>query len=248
MPIFRTFFLPIHGTMIVADISHQEPRFTAVLSEDKNLTSIFANKEDIHSGVTKLLFSLDEVEKKDPRRKVGKEVGLGLVYGLSAEGLYGRLKEVAPEITDLTVEKCQDFLDTYFHKFPAVKKMIDKLVREGHKNEYVRSIYGRKIHINIHSNGWERACVNYPHQSSGADMLKAWSVELLRLTREKDIPFGLTMQIHDEIVLDVSPDMVDVYLELIDKAFHKAVELVVPNSPVPFVYEVGTGDSWACKE
>jgi len=248
MPVFRTFFLPIHGAMIVADISQQEPRFTAVLSGDKNLTSIFANKEDIHSGVTKLLFSLDELDKKDPRRKVGKEVGLGLVYGLSAEGLLGRLKEVAPEITDLTVEKCQGFLDSYFHKFPSVKRMIDRLVKEGHKNEYVRSIYGRKIHINIHSNGWERACVNYPHQSSGADMLKAWSVELLRLTREKDIPFGLTMQIHDEIVLDVSPDMVEVYLELIDQAFHTAVKLVVPDSPVPFVYEVGTGENWAVKE
>ena len=247
MPIYRTFFLPINGTMIVADISQQEPRFTAVLSGDKNLTSIFANSEDIHSGVTKLLFSLDELDKKDPRRKVGKEVGLGLVYGLSAEGLLGRLKEVAPEITDLTVEKCQGFLDSYFHKFPSVKKMIDRLVKEGHRNEYVRSIYGRKIHINIHSNGWERGCVNYPHQSSGADMLKAWSVELLRLTREKDIPFGLTMQIHDEIVLDVPTDMVEIYLELIDKAFHTAVELVVPDSPVPFVYEVGIGSSWACK-
>ena len=89
--------------------------------------------------------------------------------------------------------------------------------------------------------------MNYPHQSSGADMLKAWSVELLKLTREANIPFGLTMQIHDEIVLDVSPDMVEVYLELIDKAFHTAVKLVVPDSPVPFVYEVATGDTWACK-
>ena len=89
--------------------------------------------------------------------------------------------------------------------------------------------------------------MNYPHQSSGADMLKAWSVELLRLTREANIPFGLTMQIHDEIVLDVSTDMVETYLALIDKAFHTAVKLVVPDSPVPFVYEVGTGDNWACK-
>lgn len=248
MPIFRTFFLPIHGVNIVADISQQEPRFTAVMSGDPNLTEIFSNSEDIHSGVTKLLFSLDELDKKDPKRKVGKEVGLGLVYGLSAEGLLGRLKEVAPEITDLTIEKCQGFLDSYFKKFPAVKKMIDKLVKEGFKNEFVRSIYGRKIHVNIHSNGWERGCVNYPHQSSGADMLKAWSIELLKLTREKDIPFGLTMQIHDEIVLDVPTNMVDIYLELIDKAFYKAVELVVPDSPVPFVYEVGTGESWACKE
>lgn len=248
MPQYREFFLPIHGTMIVADISQQEPRFTAVMSGDPSLTEIFSNSEDIHSGVTKLLFSLDELDKKDPRRKVGKEVGLGLVYGLSAEGLLGRLKEVAPEIQDLTIDKCQGFLDSYFKKFPAVKKMIDKLVKEGFKNEYVRSIYGRKIHVNIHSNGWERACVNYPHQSSGADMLKAWSVELLRLTREADIPFGLTMQIHDEIVLDVPTDMVETYLELIDKAFHRAVELVVPNSPVPFVYEVGMGESWAAKE
>jgi DNA polymerase I-like protein with 3'-5' exonuclease and polymerase domains len=56
------------------------------------------------------------------------------------------------------------------------------------------------------------------------------------------------MQIHDEIVLDVSPDMVEVYLELIDQAFHTAVKLVVPDSPVPFVYEVGTGENWAVKE
>ena len=72
-------------------------------------------------------------------------------------------------------------------------------------------------------------------------------VALLELTRQANLPYGLVMQIHDEIVLDVPTDWVETYLELIDKAFHTAVELVVPDSPVPFVYEVCTGDSWACK-
>ena len=251
MPIFREFFVPINGTMIVADISQQETRFTAVLSKDETLTKVFVNGEDVHSLITKMLFSLDSLEKSDTRRKIGKETGLGIAYGLSAEGLRGNLREKAPELfkdgNNVTVEQCQGYIDQYFKKFPTVRKALDKLIKDGHRDEYVRSIYGRKVHINIHSNGWERACMNYPHQSSGADMLKAWSVELLKLTREANLPFGLTMQIHDEIVLDVPTDMVETYLALIDKAFHTAVELVVPESPVPFVYEVATGDTWACK-
>ena len=250
MPVFREFFISKYGedgVIIVADVSQQEPRITALLSKDPTLIAAFNNGEDVHSAVAKTLFGLDEIEKSDPRRKIGKEVGLGIAYGLSADGLYTNLKEKAPEIENLTVEKCQEFIDNYFKKFPAVKRMVDRLVQEGYRNEYVRTPAGRKIHINIHANGWERACMNYPHQGGGVDMLKPWTYFLLEYTRQAGIPFGLTMLIHDEVVLDVRKELLDTYLELIDKSFKDAVALAVPNSPVPFIYEVGHGDSWACK-
>ena len=90
--------------------------------------------------------------------------------------------------------------------------------------------------------------MNYPHQGGGVDMLKPWTYFLLEYTRQAGIPFGLTMLIHDEVVLDVRKELLDTYLDLIDKSFKDAVALAVPNSPVPFIYEVGHGDSWACKE
>ncbi|MBE0573334.1 hypothetical protein IH575_00320 [Candidatus Dojkabacteria bacterium] len=252
MPVFREFFITNMGTMIVADVSQQEPRITALLSNDPTLVSVFNNKEDIHSTITKLIFGLDEVDKHDPRRKIGKEIGLGMAYGLSAEGLRSNLKEKAPELfengKDLTVSECQAFIDKYFKKFPAVKTALDQIVKNGFKNEYVSSPAGRKIHINIHANGWERGCMNYPHQSGGVDMLKVWCRFILDETRARGIPFGMSMLIHDEVVMDVKTELLDVYKEILGIAFDKAIDLLLPNSPVPFVYEVGTGESWACKE
>lgn len=251
-PKFRDFFIPNEDVLIVADISQQEPRFTALISGDKTLTDIFRNKEDIHSGVTKEIFGLDEVDKKDSRRKVGKETGLGVVYGLTADGLRSNLKEKAPELfsdgKNLTVADCQEFIDKYFNRFPKVRNMVDRLKTEGFKREHVRTPFGRKVWINTHSNGWENACVNYPHQGGGADMTKAWLISIYKETKERGIPFGVCMTVHDEVVLDVKKELLDEYLDVVDKAFSTAVELIVPDSPVPFVYEVGHGDKWSCKE
>jgi len=248
MPVFRSLFIPRNGKYIIADVSQQEPRITALLSMDKNLINIFANHEDVHLMVTRMLFEDETIQKDDPRRKIGKEINLGIVYGLTAIGLLGRLKEVLDDPGELDEEKCQTYIDAYFNKFPRVKTMLDRAVQDGHRLEFTTTPYGRRAYLNIHAMGWENNCKNNPVQGGGADMTKAWMARLWEACRIVHLPFPVCMVIHDELVLDVPEDMLDNYVLLLKEAFKQAVELVFPGSPVPFEFEYIVGDNWGEKK
>lgn len=249
MPIFRTFFLPIWGTHIIADVSQQEPRLTALASKDKNLTAIFVNHEDVHTATARLIFEDPTIVKGDERRKIGKETGLGIVYGLTAQGLTAKLKEV---VTDPNIEinddKSQGYIDIYFRKFPRVKSYLDRVVMEGHKNEFVTTYYGRRCWINIHNYGWENNCKNAPIQGGGADMIKMWQIKLWNLCRQEQVRYPVCLVVHDEIVLDVAQDEVEFYLRILDLAFKEAIETLYPESPVPFEFEHSEGPNWGAKK
>jgi len=249
MPVFRTLFIPRYDKMVIADVSQQEPRLTAMVSKDKNLINAFINKEDIHLFVARMLFDDPTIEKSDPRRKIGKEVGLGTTYGLTAIGLTAKLKEVIDDTEmEISEEKSQQYIDRYFERFPRVKSMLDKAVSDGHRNEYVETPYGRRCHINIHAQGWENNCKNAPIQGGGADMTKAWLIKLWENCGELGIRYPVCLVVHDEIVLDVSENELDTYVSLLQKSFEAAIEMLYPDSPVPFEFEYVVGDNWGAKQ
>jgi DNA polymerase-1 len=247
--IFRTLFIPRYGVHIIADVSQQEPRLTALVSKDKNLIGAFVNREDIHTFVTRMIFEDQSIVKADPRRKIGKETGLGVVYGLTAQGLTAKLKEVVDDPSmEINDEKSQGYIDLYFQKFPRVKSMLDRVVADGHKNEFVTTYYGRRCWINIHGYGWENNCKNSPIQGGGADMTKMWQIRLWELCREQGVRYPMCLVVHDEIVLDVSPDEQDLYIGLLNTAFEQAIATLYPDSPVPFEFEHAEGPNWGAKK
>jgi DNA polymerase-1 len=79
-----------NNTLIVADYSQQEPRVLADLCQDENLVNLFLNGDgDTHTLVAEKMFSVIEgkpvkIDKKDPRRQIGKILNLKLNYGGSA--------------------------------------------------------------------------------------------------------------------------------------------------------------------
>lgn len=248
MPIFRTLFIPRYDQMIVADVSQQEPRITALMSKDKALVKAFNDHEDIHLFIARTIFDDFTIQKSDIRRKIGKRTGLGIVYGFTAVGLSSKLKEEIDDPTfEINEDKAQEYIDAYFRKFPRVKIMLDQLVAFGHRHEYVTTAFGRRCWINIHAMGWENNCKNSPFQGGGADMTKLWQVKLWERCRNGGHRYPLVMPIHDELVLDVSDDEVPMYLDLLDVAFKETIQILFPDSPIPFEFEHFEGANWGVK-
>jgi len=241
-PQFRTFFIPRDNhVMIVADISQQEPRLLAVLSQDSALIEAFNSGTDVHLEVARRIFNNPELTKENKfERSVGKAINLGISYGLTAKGL--------SENAGIPIEEAEAIIVEYFNHYPGVERYMQEYRDKAMEYGYVETLSGRRIYINPYSKDWMNVAVNAPIQGSGADMTKLWIINIWRICKKLGIQFPLVATVHDEIVLDVPKEDVYDYLEIVGKAFEQAVNKLIPNSPVPFIYEAEYGTSWACKQ
>ena len=85
----------------------------------------------------------------------------------------------------------------------------------------------------------ERIAVNTPLQGTAADLIKLAMVHLdARLTSEG---YGarMTIQVHDELVLEVPDDEVGAVTDIVRTEMESAIEL-----DVPLVVDVGVGGNW----
>ena len=84
-----------------------------------------------------------------------------------------------------------------------------------------------------------RAAANAPIQGSSADIIKLAMIQLQAAIEQQELPARLLLQVHDELVLEVDPQVLDTTRELVVSTMEKAVEL-----SVPLVAETGVGANW----
>ena len=84
-----------------------------------------------------------------------------------------------------------------------------------------------------------RAAANAPIQGSSADIIKVAMVQLQAELHRQGLPAQLLLQVHDELVLEVSPDALEATKSLVVETMENAVKL-----SVPLVVETGTGSNW----
>jgi len=213
--------------MIAADYSQIELRILAHLSGDKNLIKAFKEGEDIHSFTASLIFDIKEKDVTDDMRNSAKRVNFGIIYGISAFGLANDLKVTQPE--------AQEFIDKYFHRYPAVKKFMDNEIKKCEKNGYVTTLLNRRRYIpEINSkNGAmkqfaQRQAINTPVQGSAADLIKLAMINIQREIKEQKLKTKMISTVHDELIFESPPKEKTTVVDLIrDKMMH-AVTLVVP--------------------
>lgn len=238
IPEYRQLFISNKGKLIVADAQAQEPRILAYLSGDKALRKIFDEGKDVHTIVTRAIFNDETIQKSDPRRdREGKTINLASSYGLSARGLADKL--------NIELSEAETFLRNYFNKFSGVAMFRDRMYSQANRFEYVESISGRRVYINKHNRQWQNNSINAPIQSSAADLFKAWLCEIHRVCGDKNIFYPVVMVVHDEIVLDVEMNQVQMYEELLHETFQSAAAKWFVG--MPFILDVHKGKSWACK-
>ena len=86
----------------------------------------------------------------------------------------------------------------------------------------------------------ERMAMNTPIQGTAADIIKLAMIRADRALRNAGLKSRILLQVHDELVLEVTKDELAQVTVLLQEAMEKAAEL-----SVPLTIDINTGENWA---
>jgi DNA polymerase-1 len=235
----RQAFVASPGCRILsADYSQIELRIMAHLSGDRGLIQAFAENRDVHRATAAEVFGTVPDAVTDDMRRAAKAINFGLIYGMSAFGLAKQLR----------IERvaAQEYVERYFKRYPGVRDFMDQTRATARRQGYVETLFGRRLHtaeINAANmnrrQAAERAAINAPMQGTAADLIKLAMLAVDRWIRESAGDIRMIMQVHDELVFEVTEDVVGTAREHIRQAMSKVASL-----SVPLVVDVGVGNNW----
>ena len=224
----RRAFIPSDGNLLVsADYSQIELRLLAHMSGDPELVSSFQKGEDVHRRTAGEIFGLAPDQVNDEQRSIAKAINFGLMYGKTAFGLAQELK--------ISRKDAKEMIERYFERYRGVKAFLDAQVESAREKGYVTSCLGRKRKLTeIHSKNpmiranAERMAMNTPIQSTAADLMKLAMIEIDRRLESEGFRSRLTIQVHDEVVLDCPRDEAEAVKRLVTEVMENAMKLSVP--------------------
>ena len=236
----RKAFVPSNpqGFILSADYSQIELRLMAHMSCDPHFLEAFRNGADIHTATAAKIFGVAPEQVSKEERSRAKVANFGIIYGISAFGLSQRM--------GLSRRDSKEFIETYFATYPGIKEYMEKTIAQGREQGYVETIFGRKRYLpdinsrnaNLRSFN-ERNAINAPLQGSAADIIKIAMINLHKRMQEMRLKSKLILQVHDELVLDVVPEELELLSGLVKETMESVVEL-----KVPLIAECGYGKNW----
>ena len=222
-----------------SDYSQIELRVLAHISNDEHLKEAFVEGQDIHASTAMRVFGVEKAEDVTPNmRRQAKAVNFGIVYGISDYGLSQNL--------GITRKQAQQYIDTYFEKYPGVKQYMEEIVRDAKDKGYVETLYHRRRYLSdINSRNFnlrsfaERTAINTPIQGSAADILKIAMIEMARRLKEEKLQATMLLQVHDELVFEVPESELEQLNQLVKEVMEHAVSL-----HVPLITDSSWGKTW----
>ncbi len=236
----RRAFVPQAGwRMLAADYSQIELRIMAHLSGDEGLTRAFAEGLDIHRATAAEVFGAASPEAvTSEQRRSAKAINFGLIYGMSAFGLARQL--------GIERGQAQEYIDRYFARYPGVKRFMEETREQAREQGYVETLFGRRLYLRdiASRNGArraaaERTAINAPMQGTAADIIKRAMLAVDDWLQRERPDVHLLMQVHDELVFELDPLLVEEAGARIRELMESAADL-----KVPLVVDIGVGDDW----
>lgn len=237
----RELFIPGEGFdyIMSADYSQIELRILAHMSQDEGLIDAFKHSQDIHTRTAAEVFGVAMSEVTPELRSRAKAVNFGIVYGISD---YGLSRDIG-----VTRKEAGQYIESYFARYHGVKKFIDTVVSHAHTHGYVTTMFGRRRYLpEINSSNFnqrsfaERTAMNTPIQGTAADIIKKAMIDVYSKLTERKLRSRILLQVHDELLLEVPADEVDMVSELVKRSMEQAVVLAVP-----MIVDVKIGKNWA---
>lgn len=234
----QAFVAPDGCVLMAADYSQIELRIMAHLSQDPGLIQAFKAGEDVHRATASEVFGVPLDQVSPEQRRYAKVINFGLIYGMSAYGLARNL--------DIDRGVAKNYIDQYFAKYPGVARYMDTIRASAKSNGYVETVFGRRLFLpEINSpngprrQGAERAAINAPMQGTAADLIKMAMIEVQRTLEQERLRSRLVLQVHDELVLEVPQNEVEVLRRMLPEKMEHVATL-----SVPLIVDVGVGQNW----
>jgi len=234
----RAFVAEPGNLLISADYSQVELRILAHIAEDEGLLQAFANDEDIHTATAAAVLGIPQDEVDKYKRRIAKTVNFGLIYGQTAFGL--------TQTTGMSRDEAREFIDTYFERYPGVKRYIEDTKKMAAEQGYVTTLYGRRRDFSHLADltgpprgRAEREAINMPIQGTAADIMKQAMINLHAELKKRQLKTQLLLQVHDELVLEAPEAEVDEAVKLTRQLMSGAYKL-----RIPLKVEVEFGQNW----
>ena len=235
----REAFIPADGCKLLsADYSQIELRIMAHIAEDENLLTAFREGKDVHQATAAEIFGIPLDDVNSEQRRYAKVINFGLIYGMSAFGLAGNL--------GIERAAAQNYIAKYFDRYPGVAQYMERTRLEARENGYVETVFGRRLWLpeikgsnGPRRQGAERAAINAPMQGPAADLIKLAMIAVEDWIEKEQLKTKLLLQVHDELVLDVPLDEIELLQAKLPGLMCNVAQL-----KVPLVVSIGIGDNW----
>jgi DNA polymerase-1 len=236
----RNGFITDAGNVLLSvDYSQIELRIVAHMANDQSMLAAFKAGEDIHVTTAAAVYGVENDAVTKEMRRHAKAINFGLIYGMSAFGL--------TRTTDLTLAEAENFVKTYFTKFPGVKKYLDETRQLAAQQGYVETLLGRRRYFPAlqgklnqqMKNREEREAINAPIQGTAADILKIAMLKIPPALKSAKLQAKMLLQVHDELVLECPKNELEKTALLVQETMTNAFPL-----SIPLTTEARAGQSW----
>ncbi len=234
----EAFIAPAGYKILALDYSQIELRIMAHLSADESLLNAFARGLDVHRSTAAEVFGEELEQVSSEQRRAAKAINFGLIYGMSAFGLGKQL--------NIGRNEAQQYVDTYFERYPGVKRYMEETKQRAREQGYVETVFGRRLYLpdinarngNVRQYA-ERTAINAPMQGTAADIIKRAMIEVQNWLVRGDQDCKMIMQVHDELVFEVAAGEVDSC-----RAFIAGLMTGAADLSVKLEVDAGVGLNW----
>lgn len=235
----KAFVASGNNVLLSADYSQIELRILAHVTGDKNLIDAFRDDEDIHMATACTLFNVSINEVTPEMRRRAKTINFAVIYGMADFTLSKTL--------GISVKEAREYIDTYFARFPGVRRYTDETIQMARDQGYVSTLLGRRRNIPDINNSnrnvrqfAERAAVNMPIQGTAADIMKIAMINVHKALKADNLKSKMVLQVHDELLLEVVPDELKKVSDHVRWGMELAYEMAVPLK-----VDIKAGKNWA---
>ncbi len=225
-------------SLVSLDYSQLELRLLSVISEDVGLKTAFLNNEDIHTLTASKVFNVKQELVSKEMRRLAKTLNFGVIYGMGARAFAVQ--------SGLDPNAAKKMIEEYFEAFPSVKSWQKKTIEEAKKSGFVKNLSGRKRWFKEGPSAmWERAAINMPIQSLGADILKRATIRIAEYLKQEKLwnsEVRLLLSIHDELLFEIRDDILEKTISPIKNLMEQAGDGITLKT------EVKIGKTWGHME
>ncbi len=226
----RNFFISSeHNTFLDFDFSQIELRVGAFYCRDPKMMETYKNNGDIHAQTTAVIFGgtpEEAADKNTPNfkehRTIAKNCNFGVFFGLFPKGLQTTLKFKGG--VDKSIEECDVIIRNLKQGYASLADWQKETIWKAKRDRYSETYLGRRRMLpKINSMDWgmksysERCALNTPIQGTAADILKLSMCRLLKYLKNRQY-IKPVLQIHDELLFEVTNDKIDEATIIIKKA------------------------------
>ncbi len=238
----KAFIAEKNSILISADYNQIEMRILADIADVKELKKAFKNNQDIHSLTASQVFDISINKVSEDQRRKAKAINFGIIYGITQ---YGLAKQISVSNDD-----AQEFINSYFKKFPEIKDYMQTTVKNCRKQGFVTNIFGRRIHLRgINDKNFsvrsfqERAAINAPIQGSAADIIRLAMIKIDNAL-EKKKQAKMLLQIHDELIFECLKVDENSVKKIIKEAMVSVSSSEHHMFSIPLEVNICSGNNW----